>query len=155
MGLHGAGGDFSYDSSWYVDELVGAQFVGHPMGPQFQEAAVVVEDREHPASRHLPERWSRVDEWYSFEASPRGGGVRVLATLDESSYAPEMNLFWVFSRDLRMGDDHLILWTRCLGEGRTFFSAMGHRAAAYEEELYRGVLEGAVAWAAGLEGDCP
>ena len=154
VGIHGAGGDFSYDSEWYVNDLVRAQFNGHPMGPQFQEAAVVVEDREHPATKHLPERWTRVDEWYSFETSPRAKPVRVLATLDESTYQPEMNMFWVFSSDLRMGDDHPILWSHCMGEGRALYSAMGHQASAYEEELYAGVLEGAIAWAAGLEGDC-
>ncbi len=154
VGIHGAGGDPSYEWSWYVEDLLAAQFTGHPMGPQFQEATVVVEDREHPASKHLPQTWSRTDEWYSFEESPRSKGVRVLATLDESTYSPEMNMFYFFSSDLRMGDDHPILWSQCIGEGRAFYSAMGHQASAYEEELYVGVLEGAIAWAAGLEGGC-
>jgi len=154
VGIHGAGGDPSYEWDWYVDQLIGAQFTGHPMGPQFQEATVVVEDREHPASKHLPERWSRTDEWYSFEESPRKKGVRVIAKLDEGTYTPEMNIFYFFSTDLRMGDDHPILWSQCIGDGRAFYSAMGHQASAYEEELYVGVLDGAIAWAAGLEGDC-
>lgn len=155
VGIHGAGGDFSYEWwPWYVDDLLGAQFVGHPMGPQFQEASVVVEDRDHPASKHLPETWVRTDEWYSFEKSPRGTGVRVIATLDEGTYSPEMHMFYVFDQDLRMGEDHPILWSRCIGEGRAFYSAMGHQASAYREPEYRGVLEGAIAWAAGLEGDC-
>lgn len=154
VGLHGAGGDPSYEWDWYVDELIGAQFDGHPMGPQFQEATVVVEDRDHPASKHLPEKWVRTDEWYSFEESPRAKGVRVIATLDESTYQPELNILGVFSTDLRMGEDHPVIWSRCIGDGRAFFSALGHQAGAYEEELYVGVLEGGIAWAAGLEGNC-
>ena len=154
VGLHGAGGDSSYEWDWYVDELIGAQFVGHPMGPQFQEATIIVEDRTHPASRHLPATWSRVDEWYSFAESPRGKGVRVLARLDESTYVPEMNLFGLYSRDLAMGEDHPVIWSRCLGQGRTFYSALGHRPEAYREEAHLRLLEGAIAWAAGLEGDC-
>ncbi len=154
VGIHGAGGDPSYEWAWYVDELVGAQFTGHPMGPQFQEATVVVEDRAHPAAKHLPETWARTDEWYSFAESPRKKGVRVIATLDESTYSPEMHMFYFIDRDLRMGDDHPILWSQCIGDGRAFYSAIGHQASAYEEELYVGVLEGAIAWAAGLEGGC-
>lgn len=154
VGIHGAGGDPSYEWDWYVDQLIGAQFTGHPMGPQFQEATVVVEDREHPASKHLPEKWVRTDEWYSFQESPRSKGVNVIATLDESTYSPELHMFYVIDEDLRMGDDHPILWSQCIGDGRAFYSAMGHQAGAYQEELYVGVLDGAIAWAAGLEGSC-
>ena len=37
-------------------------------------------------------------------------------------------------RDLRMGSDHPIIWTRCLGRGRTLYSALGHEAAAWTTE---------------------
>ena len=124
------------------------------MGPQFQEATVVVEDREHPATRHLPARWVRTDEWYSFEASPRRDGVRILATLDESTYSPELNVLGIYKSDLAMGEDHPIVWSRCIGKGRAFYSAMGHLADAYKEEAHLAMIEGAIAWAAGLEGDC-
>ncbi|MDG2307499.1 MAG: ThuA domain-containing protein [Candidatus Binatia bacterium] len=154
VGIHGAGGDPSYEWGWYGTDLIGAQFTGHPMGPQFQEATVIVEDSEHPASKHLPANWVRTDEWYSFEESPRNKGVRVLAKLDETTYSPEMHLFYFINTDLRMGEDHPVLWSQCIGEGRSLYSAMGHAASAYEEELYVGVLEGGIAWAAGLEGDC-
>ena len=42
LGLHAAGGDPSYDWEWYVDTLLGAQFFGHTMSPQFQDANVVI-----------------------------------------------------------------------------------------------------------------
>ncbi|MBW2241147.1 MAG: ThuA domain-containing protein [Deltaproteobacteria bacterium] len=155
IGLHGAGGDPAYDWPWYVDELLGAQFIGHPMGPQFQEGTLIVEDREHPATRDLPESFSHVEEWYSFDRSPRERGFRILARVEESSYSPELHILWM-DEDLRMGDDHPIVWTRCLGKGRTLFSALGHQAAAYEREEMRSLLSGAISWAAGLEGPgCP
>ncbi len=54
VGIHAAGGDPSYIWRWYVDTLIGAQFVGHPMFPQFQSAVVDIEDRNDPATwRHL------------------------------------------------------------------------------------------------------
>jgi uncharacterized protein len=89
VGVHGSGGDFSYDWKWYVEELIGAQFSGHPMDPQFQQATVRVEDRTHPSTSHLPETWQRTDEWYSFRQSARRPGYNILATLDESTYSPK------------------------------------------------------------------
>ena len=151
VGLHGAGGDPTYDWPWYVDELLGAQFIGHPMGPQFQEGTLVVEDRSHPATRDLPARFSHIEEWYSFDRSPRGQGFRILASVDESSYSPELHLLWM-EEDLRMGEDHPIVWWRCLGKGRSLFSALGHQGVAYQRPEMRSLLSGAIAWAAGLDG---
>lgn len=143
VGVHGAGGDFSYDWRWYVDDLIGAQFIGHPINPQFQQATVHVEDKAHPAMQGLPESWQRVDEWYSFYKAPRRPGYHVLLTLDERTFANHK----IMGKDLRMGADHPIAWWHCLGKGRVLYSAMGHQAAAYAEPAYRTMLRGAVDWA--------
>jgi type 1 glutamine amidotransferase len=145
FGIHGTGGDSSYKWEDHVKRLVGAQFIGHPMGPQFQEATIHVEAPNHPAMRHLDSTWVRTEEWYSFEKSPRGPGVEVLATLDESTYTPRMKIA-VIDRDLRMGEDHPIIWTHCLGRGRALFSALGHQAEAYSEPAHLTFLEEGVAW---------
>ena len=54
VSFHGSGGDMSYDWQWYVNDLIGAQFTGHPMDPQFQQATLHVEDASHPASAMAP-----------------------------------------------------------------------------------------------------
>ena len=149
VGIHGSGGDPSYHWPWYVEHLLGAQFIGHPMNPQFQQATIVVEDRQHPATRHLGETWVRTDEWYSFAESPRAKGVRVLLSLDESSYTPVRKLGFIES-DLAMGGDHPILWSHCVGQGRALYSALGHQGSAYAEPEHRKLLEEAVAWSMGL-----
>ncbi len=150
VGIHAAGGDPRYEWRWYVDTLLGAQFKGHPLRPQFQSATVRVEDPGDPATRELPTEWTRTDEWYSFEKSPRGNGVQVLATLDERTYRPK--LLWM---DISMGADHPIVWKHCVGKGRVFYSAMGHTASSYQEPFYLRMLDGAMAWAAGVaEGTC-
>jgi uncharacterized protein len=95
----------------------------------------------------LGPEWSRVDEWYSFETSPRAKGVKVLATLDERTYRPKM--LWM---NIAMGADHPIIWKHCVGKGRAFYSALGHSATTYQEPLHLKELEGGMAWAAGLEG---
>jgi type 1 glutamine amidotransferase len=143
VGVHGSGGDPSYAWSWYVDELIGAQFIGHPMKPQLQQATVRVEDQGHPAMRGLPANWVRTDEWYSFKASSRREGYHILATLDESTYNPK----GMFGQELAMGKDHPIAWWHCVGKGKVFYSAMGHKASAYAEPQYRQMLAGALAWA--------
>jgi len=151
VGIHGAGGDPRYEWRWYVETLIGAQFKGHPLRPQFQRAVIHIEDSNDVTMRGLPAEWSRIDEWYSFEKSPRSGGAKVLATVDERTYRPKM--FW---KDIRMGTDHPVIWKHCVGRGRVFYSALGHSASTYSEPLHLKMLEGGMAWAAGLAGDgCP
>lgn len=150
VGVHGAGGDRHYAWSWYPDTLLKARFIGHPMNPQFQSATLHIENRDDPILQGLDATWTREDEWYSFEQSPRAHGVQVLATVDEATYQPE-----VFGFSLRMGADHPVIWKHCAGKGRVFYSALGHTAESYAEPKYRKVLENATAWAARVEGgDC-
>jgi uncharacterized protein len=143
VGIHASGGDFSYAWQWYVQELIGVQFIGHPMSPQFQKATIRVEDKTHPATRALPSLWTRVDEYYSFEKSVRRPGYHVLMTLDESTYKP----VGMFNSSLSMGKDHPIAWWHCQGQGRALYSALGHNASAYAEPAYAAMLKGAVNWA--------
>ncbi|HEX7858512.1 MAG TPA: ThuA domain-containing protein [Sphingobium sp.] len=143
VAVHGAGGDPVYFWDWYVDSLIGARFIGHPIGKQFQPARIVVEDRDGPIGRGLPPEWTMTDEWYSFAASPRLTGAKVIAKLDETTYQPQ----GMGTQDLHMGD-HPIAWSRCVGKGRSFYSAIGHRPEGYSEPHYRLMLANAIGWAA-------
>ena len=122
-----------------------AQFVGHPMAPQFQEARIRVEGRGHPIMRGFDEEWVHTEEWYSFEKSPRGPGTLILASVDESSYTPTVN-FFITERDIAMGADHPVIWTHCIGRGHSIYSALGHRAEAYADEKHLTFLEEGIAW---------
>lgn len=119
------------------------------MDPQFQDARLVVE-RGSDLVRDLPPQWTMKDEWYSFSSSPRASGANVLVTLDESTYS----LVGVGGQDLHMGD-HPIAWTRCIGKGRSFYSAIGHRAESYSDPNHLKLLEAGLLWAAdGEDGQC-
>lgn len=144
VAVHGSAGDPATFWDWYADDLIGARFAGHPMGPQFQDARIVVEDREGPVGQGLPPEWTMKDEWYSFKNNPRASGSAIIATLDERSYSPK----GMGGQDLRMGGDHPIAWTRCMGRGRVFYSAIGHRPEAYSDPAYVKMLENAVGWSA-------
>jgi type 1 glutamine amidotransferase len=143
-GFHGSGGDFYYDWDWYADSLIGTRFLSHPMSPQFQEAKLKVDDSHDPIVRDLKAEWTMTDEWYSFKTDPRKKGAHVLVTLDESTYSPMTG-----KKDIRMGD-HPIAWTQCIGNGRSFYTAIGHRPEGYSEPNTNKLLEQGVAWAAGL-----
>jgi type 1 glutamine amidotransferase len=145
VGFHGSGGDPAHFWDWYVDTLIGARFAGHPMAPQFQDARVVIDDAHATIARDLAPGWTMNDEWYSFKTNPRASGAHVIATLDEASYSPK----GMGGQDLRMSD-HPIAWTRCIGNGRSFYSAIGHRPESYAEPHHVELLERAIAWAAGL-----
>jgi type 1 glutamine amidotransferase len=138
VGVHAAA-DTEDGWPWY-ETLVGARFARHPA---VQRASVRVADRDHPATARLPAIWVRTDEWYDFRTNPRGR-VRVLATVDESTY-----------RGGGMGADHPIAWCQPVGRGRALYTAGGHTAAAWAESRFLAHVVGALRWAAGsAEGDC-
>lgn len=149
VGIHAALDDSHSSWEWYQQTLVGAKFIGHTM--DHPRVPLSVERRDHPAMAHLGDAWEWADEWYSFDRSVRhGDGVEVLASLDESTYEPRMKLLWM-DEDIAMGD-HPIIWTRELGAGRAFLSALGHNGSAFQAAEYQSVLESAIAWAARLAG---
>lgn len=146
VGLHGSAGDPVSFWDWYVDVLVGARFAGHPMSPQFQDARLVLESAVNGVGLGLPEAWTMNDEWYSFRSNPRATGATVILRLDESTYSP----VGMAGKDIRMGDDHPVAWTRCVKDGRSFYSAIGHRPEVYSEPNHVQLLEQAIRWAAGM-----
>lgn len=145
LAVHGSGGDPTYFWDWYVDVLIGARFVGHPMAPQFQDARIAIEAAPSGIGAALAPGWTMNDEWYSFSVSPRASGASVIAKLDEESYKP----VGMAGQELRMGADHPIAWTRCVGNGRSFYSAIGHRPEAYADPRHRKLIEDAILWAGG------
>ncbi len=132
VGIHAAS-DTEYDWPWF-GRLVGAYFLGHPA---IQGATVLVVDRSHPSTAHLPERWPRRDEWYDYRENPRSR-VRVLALLDERSYEGG-----------RMGEDHPIAWCHLYDGGRSWYTGGGHTSESFTEEAFLQHLLGGILWTAG------
>lgn len=145
LAVHGSGGDPTYWWDWYADTLIGARFIGHPADPQFQDARIVIEANPAGIGATLAPGWTMSDEWYSFAASPRASGAQVVATLDEATYKPVGR----GGQKLAMGADHPIAWQRCLGSGRSFYSAIGHRPEVYSDPRHLRLLADAIRWAAG------
>lgn len=153
VGVHGSAGDPVYFWDWYPDTLIGARFIGHPSNPQFQDAKIVLESNKAGIGKGLGTGWTMNDEWYSFAKSARLNGGQVVATLDEKSYNPGASRFG--DQELTMGADHPIAWTRCVGKGRSFYSAIGHRPETYSDEKHQQLLQQAILWtASGKGGNC-
>jgi uncharacterized protein len=130
-GFHGGMGDAfrgSPDFQW----LVGGQFVSHPDG--IKEYDVRIADGESEITRGLSD-FRVTSEQYYMHVDPSN---RVLAT---TVFDPE-SAPWV------AGTVMPVVWTRRWGEGRVFYSSIGHAPADLEvyeagELLRRGML-----WAA-------
>jgi len=135
VGVHAAA-DAEYHWPWYGG-LVGAWFRRHPA---VQRAAVLTDPNAGALAGALPRRWERTDEWYDFKTNPRGR-VRVLATLDESTYSGG-----------GMGGDHPIVWCHEYDGGRSWYTAMGHTSESFREPLYLAHLLAGVRYAAGVAG---
>ena len=139
----GAGfiGVHSASDTWYeVPEyaaLLGGVFNGHPW---HERVRIIVEDSSHPATAHLGSVFWLTDEIYQFRNWSRSG-VHVLLRLDPSSIA--------LDRGSRQDADYALAWTHSHGQGRVFYTALGHRPDVWADERYRQHLLGGILWAMG------
>ncbi|HSP10922.1 MAG TPA: ThuA domain-containing protein [Salegentibacter sp.] len=132
FGIHAAA-DTEHDWPWY-GELVGGYFVSHP---KVQRANVNVEIPDHPTVSHLPNPWSRIDEWYNYKnLNPEN---KILLSLDETTYKGGEN-----------GKEHPIAWYRDLpGGGVSIYTGGGHRIQSYIEPGFREHLSRCILFALG------
>ena len=117
------------------------------VNPQFQIATVKVLGRGTAATRPLPRRWVREEEWYNFRTNPRDT-VRVLAEVDERTYDPRG--YSIPGGSPGMGRHHPISWCQPYDGGRAFYTAMGHKPEYYSEPLLLAHLLGGIQMAAGV-----
>lgn len=137
IGVHSAA-DTLYSWPEY-GEMLGGSFDGHPWR---QEVVVRVEDRTHPATRHLPESFRITDEIYQFKNWSRDK-VHVLLSLDVSSVdltRPGVK---------RTDKDFALAWCRRYGRGRVLYTAFGDDPAVWQDERFHKLLLGGIRWALG------
>lgn len=148
IGLHASGDNSQEDWHWYTDTLIGPDFIGHPSHPQHLQDAKLVQLAKHPVLEGLPPEWSMKDEWYSFDDVPQSFGLMPLVGIDETTYKP-LNSASPENSDLSMGDapiEHPMVWSSCVGKGRSLYSAIGHTQHVYDNAHYRKLLENAFDW---------
>ena len=47
-----------------------------------------------------------------------------------------------------MGDKHALIWWRCEGKARIFYSALGHNPESWADPAHLSLLDGAIGWVA-------
>ncbi len=135
VGVHSA------TDTWYTipeyRELLGGSFDGHPW---HQRARLIVEDRTHPATRHLGDALEINDEIYQFRDWSRPS-VHVLLRLDPRSVD--------VGRGKRPDGDYALAWTKAYGRGRVIYTALGHEPGVWADGRFQAHLLGAIQWALG------
>lgn len=131
------------------------EFDGYPMWKWFSDfmgcirfknyiaklvsGTVNVEYKEHPCMKGVPSTFTVVkEEWYTYDKNPRPN-VRVLAHVDESSYAPPS--------EIKMGD-HPVVWTNEKMKARNLYIFMGHHPDLLKNEAFQTLFKNAIFWAA-------
>lgn len=144
----GFGGVHSATDTFYswpeYGELIGARFRGHPW---VQDVNIHVEDGEHAAVRALFPQFRIRAETYQFQGFSRERS-RVLLTLDVESVdltAPDVNAGTL---------DFPLAWVHPYGQGRVFYTALGHFEETWRDKPFQGMILRALLWLTGqAEGD--
>lgn len=134
VGTHSAA-DTEHSWEWYTDTLLGgARFIHH--GDGIPHARVEIEQVGDPLVNHIGSEWYLGDEWYFWENNPRNvGNVEVLANLDRSSYNSNYPIA-----------DHPVIFKNTVGQGRVFYTAIGHVDANFSDPHMVEMIRKAIEW---------
>ncbi len=131
VGVHAATDPGPADKYWpWYAKMIGGLFAGHPA---IQPATLHPLSKEHPAVAHLPADWKRKDEWYNFKNLAADN--QVLLEIDEKSY-----------NGGKMGEHHPMSWCKEVGQGRMFYTALGHTKESFAEAEFVQHVLGGMKW---------
>jgi len=135
IGMHSASDTF-HNFKPYL-EMLGGEFQTH--GAQVC-VDCINQDRRHPATRNLKGVWTIFDEIYIIKNFDRAN-MHGLLSLDKHP-------------NTGVPGDYPVAWCKTVGQGKVFYTSLGHREDVWENPVYeRHILEG-IRWALGLaEGD--
>jgi len=135
LGVHSATDTF-YSWPDYLD-LVGGYFDDHPW---HQPVTIDVVDPSDPLVAFLGSSFQIEDEIYQISDFDYRGS-HVLLRLDQSSV--DLSASGVHQRFYGWP----LTWTRLYGQGRVFYTALGHEAAVWRDPRHQRILSNAVLWA--------
>lgn len=130
VGIHGA--SFSFENSQVWTRLLGARFTGHIPGTH--PLNIVIADTKHPITAGVGP-FTIVDEEYKHKFADVDR--HVLGRFRERPPASDQTA----NMD--------ILWTREVGKGRVFYTALGHAKEAWENPAWQKLVIQGIFWAAG------
>jgi type 1 glutamine amidotransferase len=121
-------------------KMIGGEFIIH--GSQ-QRARQICVDKNFPGLSDFPDDFGPLEEWYSLkDFAPN---LHVLLVQDTSKMDKA-------SGGNRQGYDrpnYPSTWARMYGQGRVFYSSMGHRLDVWTNPVFQKMLIGGINWAVG------
>jgi len=99
---------------------------------------VDVREANHPSTKDLPSNFKIKSEWYKWRDDPAKRGCTILLTV----------------RDKKPGgyefpdDHHPVSWCRDLGQGRSWYTSLGHYSTEYQNANFKKHIKGGIEWAA-------
>jgi len=121
-------------------EMLGGYFDNHPWS--IADARIIVERPDFPAMGAFQTGMTLRDEHYQMRAQPYSRDkVDVLARVDPGSVdmtAPGVH---------RTDGDFPIAWIKAYGNGRVFYSGLGHTDAAWDDPRIQAMFREAIVWA--------
>jgi len=149
IGSHSASDTF-YEWEDY-NEIVGGYFNGHPWNANSDAVTIKVEDKDHPATRMLGDEWTIQDEIYQFKpGSFSRDRSHVLLSLDTSKTDMEKD-----GLNAGKDGDYPVAWCHYFGDGRCFYTSLGHREDVWANKTFQEHLLGGIKWALGLAEGAP
>ncbi len=118
-------------------ELIGGYFDGHPW---HQKITVKVEDPKFPGCQHLGASFEITDEIYQYRNWDRSK-THVVMSVDNASI--DLNKPGVKRADKDFG----LAWAHHYGQGRMFYTALGHREEVWKDERFQTLVIEVVKWA--------
>lgn len=123
-----------YEPYW---DMIGGTFNGHPWGSG-ETVTITVHDTEHPATRAFGPEFQIKDEIYQYK-NWQPEKVCVLMSLNMAKCNTKKPY-------------HVpVAWVKNYGDGRVFYSNLGHNPETWANPAVRDSLLGGVKWVLGLE----
>ncbi len=113
-------------------KMLGGEFIVHG---QQQRSRMIVADPKFPGVSGLPADFGPNEEWYSLK-----------------NFAPNLHVILVQDTSTMKGGmyqraPYPATWARSYGEGRVFYTNMGHREDVWDNPGFQSVLVGGLNWA--------
>jgi len=70
----------------------------------------------------------------------------VVSHIDGDRIIPNGNMLFINDKNFGMGKHHPVAWYRTVGQGKTFYTSMGHSAAVWQDTHFVQLLENALRW---------
>jgi len=132
VGIHSSTGS-ERSWKWFIN-MQGATFLRHAV---YQKYTVRVIDKNHPATKQVPEKWEKEDECYYFRQFNPAIKVLMVADLRTVQDPDKPDVFC---------DVSPAVWCNKFDGGRQWYTALGHNPSDYSDPVYLNHLKRGIEW---------